>query len=70
MDWKRNYRVAKRFYETLKWTGNVIIELRNDSMRDVKMDWKRNYGVAKRFYETLKWTGNVIIELRNDSTRR
>ena len=33
MDWKRNYRVAKRFYVALKWNGNVIIELQNDSMR-------------------------------------
>ena len=54
MDWKRNYRVAKRFYETLKWTGNVIIELRKTILRDVKMDWKRNYRVAKQIYETLK----------------
>ena len=67
MDWKRNYRVAKRFYETLKWTGNIIDRVAKrfyetlkwtgniinceTILRDVKMDWK-------------------IIELRNDSTRR
>ena len=33
MDWNRNYQVAKRFYVMLKWTGNVIIELGNDSTR-------------------------------------
>ena len=33
MDWKRDYGVAKRFYKTLKWTGNVIMELRNDYTR-------------------------------------
>ena len=33
MDWKRNYRLAKQFYVAVKWTGNVIIELRNDSTR-------------------------------------
>ena len=45
MDWKRNYRVAKRFYETF---DGLKLESTNSTM-----DWKRNYRVAKQIYATV-----------------